>query len=136
MSIANHTKLLKLNFPKRDRKYLLEITIGHCESHLLYMLILNPLRHSCQRANQDVAPIFIDTLEKNIKDILKKFQFPNSMIMTMHDKLVDDNSNLCHICNEDVDEGRVRDHCHMSGKYRGAAHEVCNLRYKVPQFSQ
>ena len=26
---------------------------------------------------------------------------------------------------------KVRDHCHYTGKYRGAAHSVCNLRYKV-----
>ena len=38
--------------------------------------------------DDDVAEIFIDTLEKNIKDIYKKFKFPKSMIMTMHDKLV------------------------------------------------
>ena len=38
--------------------------------------------------DDDVAQIFIDTHEKNIKDIYKKFKFPKSMIMTMHDKLV------------------------------------------------
>ena len=26
---------------------------------------------------------------------------------------------------------RVRDHCHFTGKYRGAAHNICNLRYKT-----
>ena len=26
---------------------------------------------------------------------------------------------------------KVRDHCHNTGKYRGAAHDVCNLRYKI-----
>ena len=78
--------------------------------------------------DDDVAQIFIDTLEKNIKDIYKKFKFPKSMIMTMHDKLVYDNSTLCHICNEELGEERVRDHCHLSGKFRGAAHEICNLK--------
>ena len=39
-----------------------------------------------QENDDDVAQIFIDTLEKNIKDIYKKFKFPKSMIMTMHDK--------------------------------------------------
>ena len=29
---------------------------------------------------------------------------------------------------------RVRDHCHLSGKFRGAAHEVCKLKYKVLKF--
>ena len=27
----------------------------------------------------------------------------------------------------------VRDHCHYTGKNRGAAHSVCNLRYKTPK---
>ena len=26
---------------------------------------------------------------------------------------------------------KVRDHCHYTGKYRGAAHDICNLRYKT-----
>ena len=81
--------------------------------------------------DDDVAQIFTDTLEKNIKDIYKKFKFPKSMIMTMGDKLVYENSTLCHICNEELGEDRVRDHCHLSGKFRGAAHEVYNLKCKV-----
>ena len=28
---------------------------------------------------------------------------------------------------------KVRDHCHFTGKYRGAAHDICNLRYKTPK---
>ena len=24
---------------------------------------------------------------------------------------------------------KIRDHCHYTGKYRGAAHSLCNLRY-------
>ena len=35
---------------------------------------------------------------------------------------------------KDLGEDRVRDHCHLSGKFSGAAHEVCNLKYKVTQF--
>ena len=26
---------------------------------------------------------------------------------------------------------KVRDHCHYTGKIRGAAHSICNLRHKV-----
>ena len=79
-----------------------------------------------------VSQIFIDTLEKNIKEIYTKFKFQKRMIK--HDKLVYDNSTLCHICNEQLGEDKVRDHCNQSGKFRGAAHEVCNLKYKVSKF--
>ena len=42
--------------------------------------------------DDDVAQIFMDTLEKNIKDIYKKFKFPKDVIMTSHDELVYDSS--------------------------------------------
>ena len=29
---------------------------------------------------------------------------------------------------------KVRDHCHYSGLYRGAAHSSCNLQYKIPSY--
>ena len=28
---------------------------------------------------------------------------------------------------------KVRDHCHYTGKFRGATHNICNLRYKIPK---
>ena len=28
---------------------------------------------------------------------------------------------------------KVRDHCHYAGKFRGAAHNICNLRYNAPK---
>ena len=51
--------------------------------------------------------------------------------------------NVCHICkkhfctdenNEEfISERKVRDHCHYTGKYRGAARSKCNLNYKTPK---
>ena len=28
---------------------------------------------------------------------------------------------------------RVKDHCHYTEKYGGAAHDICSLRYKIPK---
>jgi len=41
---------------------------------------------------------------------------------------------ICYICEEKLNNDRVRDHCHLTGNYRGAAHNECNLNYKVPKF--
>ena len=48
---------------------------------------------------------------------------------------------ICYICKEKfcMDKGdkdyinrkKVKDHCHYTGKFRGAAHSKCNLNYKV-----
>ena len=51
---------------------------------------------------------------------------------------------VCHICKKEFcyDENKksefrlyqkVRDYCHYTGKFRGAAHDICNLKYKVPK---
>ena len=43
-------------------------------------------------------------------------------------------SKTCHICLKDFNDlgDKVRDHCHYTGKYRGAAHNKCNLKYSIP----
>ena len=46
------------------------------------------------------------------------------------------NQELCHICEKEFctdnkEMKKFRDHCHYTGKYRGAAHSKCNLNYKI-----
>ena len=49
--------------------------------------------------------------------------------------------NVCYICKKEYnndDDGnkkylKVRDHCHYSGKFRGAAHIIRNFRHKTPK---
>ena len=43
-----------------------------------------------------------------------------------------DNATTCWICFKKFTEedDKVRDHCHFTGKFRGAAHNSCNLNYK------
>ena len=42
---------------------------------------------------------------------------------------------VCYICKKEFstnDDHKVRGHCHYTGKFRGVAHNICNLRYKTP----
>ena len=45
------------------------------------------------------------------------------------------NQKVCHISKKEfsTDDKKVRDHCNFTCKYRGAAHDVCNLNYKAPK---
>ena len=47
---------------------------------------------------------------------------------------------VCYICkrefhtdNIDKKHYKVKDHCHYTRKYSGAAHNICNLRYRIPK---
>ena len=33
---------------------------------------------------------------------------------------------------KDKNHQKVEDHCHFTGRYRGAPHNICNLRFNVP----
>ena len=41
-------------------------------------------------------------------------------------------TNICWICGKLIDgDEKVRDHCHISGKYRGSAQCSCNINLKI-----
>lgn len=56
--------------------------------------------------------------------------------MTDVDKEHFKKQNQCFLCENffSPETGKVRDHCHVSGKYRGAACIACNLNFKPPTF--
>ena len=38
--------------------------------------------------------------------------------------------NICHLCNEEIIDNPIKNHCHYSSKMLGYAHNECNLQYK------
>jgi hypothetical protein len=93
-----------------------------------------PVMFTAEKEDDDVAQIFFDTLEQNIKYNNKQFKFQKRMIFGASEQKKFDEATVCHICEQELGDDRVRDHCHLSGKFRGAAHESCNLNYKIPKF--
>ena len=79
----------------------------------------------------DAMDIFIKWLEEDVKDIANIE--PKEMIFTEEDIKHFNNASDCWICGEELGNDRVRDHCHFTGRYRGAAHNSCNLKYRKPK---
>ena len=64
--------------------------------------------------------------------------FHKNLIISEEEGNLFQQSNSCWICKKliDNDEEKVRGHCHVTGKFRGAAHWTCNINLcltkKVP----
>ena len=53
--------------------------------------------------------------------------------MTDEDELRFKQTDKCHVCDKKYTDKdiRARDHCHITGKYRGSAHKECNSKLKI-----
>ena len=69
---------------------------------------------------------------KYCSDVMKK-QLNKELIMTEVDDKDFGNSTKCWICDNAYidDDVKVRDHYHITGKYRGSAHRDCNINFKL-----
>ena len=75
--------------------------------------------------------VFIKWLEEDVKAIANIEE--KEMIFTEEDRKQFNKASDCWICGEELGNDRVRDHCHFTGRYRGPAHNKCNLKYRKPK---
>ena len=75
--------------------------------------------------------VFIKWLEEDVKAIANIEE--KEMIFTEEDRKHFNKASDCWICGEELGNDRVRDHCHFTGRYRGPAHNRCNLKYRKPK---
>ena len=89
-----------------------------------------------------------DCMEKSCKKLKRRamkiinYEKKEMIPLTYEENKSYKEQEACHICKEkfcmDKDDEnyknkrKVKDHCHYTGKFRGAAHSDCNLKYKVP----
>ena len=66
------------------------------------------------------------------RKIIKKC-FNKNLIISAEENEKFEMTNICWICGKliDICDNTVRDHCHITGKYRGAAHWGCNINLKI-----
>ena len=83
-----------------------------------------------------------DCMKKFCKDLKEhatriiNYEKKKIIPLTKEEKINYNDQQICYICKKEFNKSdkkhhKVRDHCHYTGKYRGAAHNICNLRYKV-----
>ena len=81
--------------------------------------------------DMDAMDVFIKWLEEDVKAIANIEE--KEMIFNEEDKKQFNKASDCWICGEELGNDRVRDHCHFTGRYRGPAHNSCNLKYRKPK---
>ena len=95
-------------------------------------------KHTLYRG-KDCMKSFCEFLREHAKSIIdfeKKKMFPltKEELKSHQDAKVCYVWGKCFLKNSSNDENyqKIRDHCHYTGKYRGAAHSICNLKFNVP----
>ena len=90
------------------------------------------------KTNYYKSPLGHENVNWFVDEIIKlenkmNFWFKNTkkdIIMTEEDIQDFENDNICQYCEKYIETDKVRDHCHLTGKYRGPAHNECNLQVK------
>ena len=55
------------------------------------------------------------------------------IIMTEKDEEDFRNNNICRFCEKIIECDKIRDHCHITGKHRRPAHNICNINVTQKQ---
>ena len=87
---------------------------------------------------KDCVERFLDHIEAEVKRLHSLFPEQPMIPLTEVMQREYEEASTCHICKKPFDNPeknwKVRDHCHYTGLYRGAAHNNCNLKYKIPKY--
>ena len=88
-----------------------------------------------QYVGEDAADVFVEMIIDMDKKYMTALANVKEMKLTREDEEAFAASQKCHICNEcfeqdEPNKRKVRDHDHITGKYVGAAHNICNLHRK------
>ena len=90
--------------------------------------------YTAKEDGEDIGKKFVKCLEKDLKEVYEILKSIVPIKMSDQEEESFKNAVECYACGLNLEDDRVRDHCHLTGKYRGAAHSKCNLRMRTPTF--
>ena len=92
-------------------------------------------RDSVLYRGEDCIKVFMKSMFQEVKKCQEVIRdnFNKPFVMTARDESNFKKATRCHICKKKYGKSdeRVRDHCHITGKYRGSAHAACNLKLQI-----
>ena len=95
---------------------------------------IKPIIYTKNSEDKEIAKIFVKKIAEVTKSIYNDFYCrPKTLRLTSEEQKLFEQAKTCHICSCELKNDKVRDHCHFTGKYRGAAHNKCNLMCKKPR---
>ena len=92
-------------------------------------------KYTCIYRGENAVYKFMEKMLEEVeycKAVIKK-HFNKPLVMTEVDEQHFKTMDGCHICAEKYTDKdvHVRDHCHITGKFRGSAHQECNLKLRI-----
>ena len=85
--------------------------------------------YTAKKDGEDIGKKFVECLESDLKKVYKILKTTVPIKMSVQEEASFKAATVCYACGIELEGDRVRDHCHLTGKYRGAAH-----RMRTPEF--
>ena len=118
--MSGKTKLYQQHVPSAFCMYVVSRVEGFSMDPITYV----------RQGDEHVDKVFVDKLEDLTKNIYERFKVSVPMVFDETARELHESQDECYACKTPFNGDKVRDHCHYTGKYRGALHSKCNLRLR------
>ena len=114
------------------------IPCGFCFHLVSPFLQMEPVLKRAENETNQLPQDFIRELISRVKQA--HLSLPKKEMIPLNSKEWKKfhESEVCWLCKGKFGKkglSKVRDHCHYTGKFRGAAHQSCNLKFQRPKFT-
>ena len=121
-----------------DNKTHEHIPCGFCFHLVSPFLQMEPVLKRAENETNQLPQDFIRELISRVKQAHLSLPKKEMLPLSSEEWKKFHKSEVCWLCKGKFGEktfSKVRDHCHYTGKFRGAAHQSCNLKFKRPKFT-